>query len=608
MSSRRAPWIILGSILAVEALILILQPVIRQDWSRSNLIWVGALLLFVVIFVYLILNRVLELYHQREKLHQRILEADRLVLQGYQRLDAIFQVGQKFIEATNEDEVIELVLKLSVDLAGAKGASFVPFDDHSQPMAVSSYGEIPHPIADPWLEYLSSPTMRARCKTCDQHERLTASCPLLMGPLTEAAEVFCIPLQYKNQEFGILNIYMSGTSQLDSQTQAFLGAMIDETALALDGVRLRRRELIALRHMESFRQKTGIQALLNGLLESLYQSLDADSAILLVRHKPSSPDFSRYVIGELSTELQLFIDGVMRGVIESGKPVILGDFEGETDGKTAMKSFMAAPLIMAEHLVIGSILLGNRRSGRFNQRQLALLQTMAGQLSLVIQNSSLVTELEFQAMMEERKRLAREIHDGLAQTLGFLKLQAAQMKNYLARGEYERTSAALDQYYVTLSEAYQDARQSIDGLRIGLSEDGLQGWLNEIATEFEEVSGNPVHLRNVSANTQLPPEVHAQLIRVVQEALSNVRKHAQPSQVWIDCFEKDGDLWLEIQDDGIGFSPEDVSGSARHGLRGMRERVELIGAEFQVISRAGEGTIVRIRLPLQSIPLPEISG
>ncbi len=79
---------------------------------------------------------------------------------------------------------------------------------------------------------------------------------------------------------------------------------------------------------------------------------------------------------------------------------------------------------------------------------------------------------------------------------------------------------------------------------------------------------------------------------------ANIPKHCRFGLIVLT---QDSDLCIEIQDDGIGFSPEDVSSSTKHGLRGMRERVELIGADFQVISRPGEGTTVRIRLPLQPV-------
>jgi signal transduction histidine kinase len=99
--------------------------------------------------------------------------------------------------------------------------------------------------------------------------------------------------------------------------------------------------------------------------------------------------------------------------------------------------------------------------------------------------------------------------------------------------------------------------------------------------------------------TELPSEIQAQLIRILQEALSNVRKHSGAGHVLVSCSEGNGDLVLEIRDDGRGFSMEDVPGPSQHGLRGMRERVELIGADFQVISRPQNGTTIRICLPLQ---------
>jgi signal transduction histidine kinase len=111
-------------------------------------------------------------------------------------------------------------------------------------------------------------------------------------------------------------------------------------------------------------------------------------------------------------------------------------------------------------------------------------------------------------------------------------------------------------------------------------------------------------VEGVDEKSDLAPEVQAQLIRIVQEALSNTRKHAEAQQVWVSCHTVSGELVLEIRDDGRGFSPEDVPGPSRHGMRGMRERAELIGAEFQVISRPQEGTTVRLRLPMTIGELP----
>jgi two-component system nitrate/nitrite sensor histidine kinase NarX len=212
-----------------------------------------------------------------------------------------------------------------------------------------------------------------------------------------------------------------------------------------------------------------------------------------------------------------------------------------------------------------------------------------------------MAELEFQSMIQERARLAREIHDGLAQTIGYLKLQASQLRGMLKRGDLERAKQAVDLYYATLSEAYQDARQAIDGLRISPDECGIIGWLQQTSDEFAELSGLMVRTDFAPVDSVVAPEVQAQLVRIMQEALSNVRKHANAQHVWVDCKETQDDLLLEVRDDGLGFSPEDVSSASRYGLRSMRERADLIGADFQVISRPHEGTIVRLRLPVNHL-------
>jgi two-component system, NarL family, nitrate/nitrite sensor histidine kinase NarX len=341
-----------------------------------------------------------------------------------------------------------------------------------------------------------------------------------------------------------------------------------------------------------------LQAKLTSMLESVNWTLDSSLAFLMINPQIGSSSPINLSLGDIPVQLQPFIDNILQGVIRSGEPVILGNVIGDAASKSGVHSFLAAPLLSSDSNTMGGILIGNKHSQGFSQRQLALLQTISGQFALMVENTNLVTELEYQAMMEERKRLAREIHDGLAQTLGFLKLQAAQMKNYLARDDFERARTALDQYYRTLSDAYQDARQAIDGLRIGLGDHGMRSWLDEIISDFLEVSDLSIQVRNFDVNTELAPEVHAQLIRIVQEALSNVRKHANACQVWIDCIERNGDLLLVIEDDGEGFSPEVVTGNSRHGLRGMRERADLIGADFQIINPPGQGTKISVRLPV----------
>lgn len=218
-------------------------------------------------------------------------------------------------------------------------------------------------------------------------------------------------------------------------------------------------------------------------------------------------------------------------------------------------------------------------------------------LALDAMNEELLGQIEYKAVLDERSRLAREIHDGLAQTLAFLKLEAARMQGYVSKGEVDSISSTLQACHQTLSDAYLDARQAIDNLR-QVPDESLIDWLQATAADFKALTGMTVDVSNVCLDYAFSPNVKAQVIRIVQEALNNVRKHAQACTVVISTFERDADFILEVRDNGRGFSPEGAQSTPQYGLRSMRERAESIEADFQVVSTPGAGTTVRLQIPV----------
>jgi two-component system nitrate/nitrite sensor histidine kinase NarX len=247
---------------------------------------------------------------------------------------------------------------------------------------------------------------------------------------------------------------------------------------------------------------------------------------------------------------------------------------------------------------LGMLLLGSQPSHKFTRRQLMLLRTVAGQVALLIQNDLLMTQLEYQAVLDERTRLAREIHDGLAQTLAFLKMEAARMQSYFSKGEYDTLAQILQACYQTLSDAYLDARQAIDNLR-HIPDNGLADWLKITAADFETLTGLQVNVSSIEFDHMFSPAVQVQMTRIVQEALTNIRKHAQSSTVTISATERDGVAIVEIVDNGRGFSPGEEQPPSQYGLRSMRERADSIGADIQITSAPGLGTTVQMRIPIQ---------
>jgi signal transduction histidine kinase len=219
-------------------------------------------------------------------------------------------------------------------------------------------------------------------------------------------------------------------------------------------------------------------------------------------------------------------------------------------------------------------------------------------LTLDAKTEELLEQLEYKAVLDERTRLAREIHDGLAQTLAFLKLEAARMQTYVSKGDVETVSRTLRACSQTLSEAYLDARQAIDNLRRAPDE-RLGDWLELTAADFTTLTGIAVDVSNVHLDYIFSPNIKAQLVRIVQEALTNIRKHAQACGVTISVFEHDGSVILEVRDNGRGFASEETQPASQYGLRSMRERAESVGADFQIISTPGAGTTVRLQLPIR---------
>jgi len=595
---------------AIALIVIGIYEGLELNWPATGVrsLWNTLDVLFLAIigaFAYFSVDRILRLIEGRAALKDRLAEAEKALSEARRRQSTVVRLSQMFLDASDEDEVVDLALNLSRELLGARGAAFVPLDENAQPLGAKSLGDIPFSEASAWLEYLASPGVREACAACNDREQVKHSCPLLVNAFQDATGVYCIPLRRDEQDFGILNLFFPPEVGVDADAQDLLKTIVDESTIAIESVRMRQKAMTTLRQIQSLREKTDLNSLLKDLIEGLRDTLEADFVLVTLQDEGGNAGKGEISVGaKLPENARYLVDGILQSVKTSHEPVLLENAAGSMASSAGMRAIVAAPLLVQEvgtdDLLLGVILAASRRARAFNQRQLSILQMIAGQVSLVIQNVRLVAQLEYKTMIEERMRLAREIHDGLAQTLGFLKLKTAQMRNYIELKDDELLREAVDTSYNVLSEAYQDARQAIDGLRIS-SKDGFGDWLQQTVEEFQEYSGAVVTVYDPEIVADLPPEVNAQLIRIIQEALSNVRKHSGAKRVEITCRQAGGEIILEICDDGMGFNVEDVPGPSQHGLRGMRERAELIEADLQVISQSTQGTIVRLKLPLQEM-------
>jgi len=206
------------------------------------------------------------------------------------------------------------------------------------------------------------------------------------------------------------------------------------------------------------------------------------------------------------------------------------------------------------------------------------------------------------AVIHERERLARELHDDVGQVLAFVNTQGQTVRRLLARGEVEAADECAGRLVEVAREADTDIRESILGLRVALGGQGLLPALRTYLEQYEKRYGIRTALS--SPDTLGPgafePHVEVQLLRIIQEALANARKHAHAGSVCVAFGVQDGCARVTVQDDGCGFEPGEVAGDGggHVGLRVMCERAEEIGGSFAVASAAGQGTTIVVTVPL----------
>jgi two-component system NarL family sensor kinase len=225
--------------------------------------------------------------------------------------------------------------------------------------------------------------------------------------------------------------------------------------------------------------------------------------------------------------------------------------------------------------------------------ELRLLGTIAYQVGIAVERARLAEASAGLARAEERTRIAREIHDTLAQGLTAIGLDVEGALRHL--DSPDRARPRLERALATARESLEEARRSVLDLRAApLAGRPLAEALAALGRAFTSETGVRVNVR-VAGVVELPLRAEAELYRVAQEALANVRKHAEATRVEVALRGAPGAVSLSVQDDGVGFDLGAV-GERGHGLIGMRERARLAGGRLRITSRPGHGTRVGLRV------------
>jgi signal transduction histidine kinase len=229
---------------------------------------------------------------------------------------------------------------------------------------------------------------------------------------------------------------------------------------------------------------------------------------------------------------------------------------------------------------------------------------MADEIERHVRQQEERSQVKEKAIIEERERIARELHDGMAQILGYVNTKAMAVRLMLQKGRLREADQQLGQLEEAARGLFVDVREAILGLKMaGEVGSSLALAVNTYVDQYTRLSDIPVQvdMQPQIRDLALPADTELQLLRIIQEGLTNIRKHANASRAWVSLYLTGDLLQLQVRDDGCGFDSSKASVNSQfnhYGLDLMRERADAIGASLVFDSRLGEGTSILVQLHL----------
>ncbi|MBV2235571.1 MAG: type IV pili methyl-accepting chemotaxis transducer N-terminal domain-containing protein [Sterolibacterium sp.] len=303
-------------------------------------------------------------------------------------------------------------------------------------------------------------------------------------------------------------------------------------------------------------------------------------------------------------------DCLCGGAASSGQPVssILA-LQPEPDRGVALAcrdregfAAMVAIPISAKNQTLGVFNLFFRTSRTLTENEVRLLETVGQHLGVAIENQRLVEREKEMAVSEERNLLAQELHDSIAQSLAFLNIQTQMLQDSLRRADMQEAFDELASIREGIQESYDDVRELLVHFRTRVVAGNVETAIASALEKFEGQTGIATVLERSGNEREIATQNAIQILHIVQEALSNIRKHAQASQVRVSIERGDNPV-IRVEDNGRGFdtSQRRDDGDLHVGLKIMRERAHRIGGQFTIESTLGKGTRVSLYLPRENL-------
>ena len=452
---------------------------------------------------------------------------------------------------------------------------------------------------------------------------------------TQTRSELAVPIKTKEKVIGVLNIQNRRLNAFDESDLAVMQSLADQAAIAIENARLfaereRRLDEMAVLNEVGRAISSTLPPKVGGeeggdLLDLIHHQVSRvmDATNLYIALYDGDKDWVSFPLYVEGGQVRRHSQGRKAGrglteyIIRSRQPLLLPD---DVDGRmqelgievigTSAKSWLGVPMIAGDE-VLGVIAVQSYTTENvYDEEHLNLLPTIAAQAAIAIENASLYEQARQLAVMEERQRLARELHDAVTQTL-FSASLIAEALPAIWEGDQDEGRQLLQDLRQLSRGALAEMRTLLMELRpTALAEANLRDLLYQLGEAVTGRTGVPVTV-TVEGQLDLPTDVHVALYRITQEALNNVVKHSRASQVTVSlrCYppspspgEGPGPalsraegvrVELCISDNGVGFDPHDVE-PGELGLGIMRERAQAIGATLNIESQPGHGTQVTV--------------
>ncbi len=368
------------------------------------------------------------------------------------------------------------------------------------------------------------------------------------------------------------------------------------------------RQLSTLYGMTAFlNQPNDIDGLCRGFLAKMMAEFQADGGSLRVLD-PSGERLHIVVSYGLSASLEetehcMHAGDCFCGEATQQGTMVIRDLRGlpaSEQFRCVQEGFRGLSVfqIVTPEAILGSFALHFKTQTGVAARDLPLLEMLGQHLGAALDNRRLSAKARQLAVAEERNLVAQGLHDSLAQGLNFLNLQTQMLAGAVRRRDWDEVEEIVPLLRTGVGESYQDVRELLQNFRTRLSEGEIRQAVEDTLARFQRQTGTEVQLQfEGNEGPPLHPDEQLQVLFILQEALSNVRKHAQATRVLVEI-RNHRDFEMHIRDDGVGYDPEEVARRTdpHVGLSIMIERAQRLRAQLQMHSAPGEGTDIRLLL------------